>query len=172
MNFELGEACDVLERGPRVVTTLVEPVSDDWLSARPAHGEWNAHQVVAHLLYIEQSDWMVRTRHILEADPSVPFPAVEHGDQSARFPGATTVELARQLAELRDANLRELRALELSDADLDQEGMHPSLGPVTLRQLLATWVVHDHNHARQLHQALASHYAADVGPWRSLLGVL
>jgi hypothetical protein len=62
--------------------------------------------------------------------------------------------------------------LRLGDADLDRRGRHPSLGEVTLRQLLATWVVHDHNHLRQLQEALAAHYAADVGPWRSLLGVL
>ncbi|HEX6140123.1 MAG TPA: hypothetical protein VF013_06660 [Candidatus Limnocylindria bacterium] len=51
-------------------------------------------------------------------------------------------------------------------------GLHPSLGPVTMRQLLATWVVHDHNHLAQAHGALAAHYADEVGPWRALLGIL
>jgi hypothetical protein len=41
-----------------------------------------------------------------------------------------------------------------------------------MQQLLATWVVHDHNHLAQLHGALSAHYAAEVGPWRSFLGIL
>jgi hypothetical protein len=41
-----------------------------------------------------------------------------------------------------------------------------------MAQLLATWVVHDHNHLAQLHGALSSHYVAEVGPWRSFLGIL
>jgi hypothetical protein len=56
--------------------------------------------------------------------------------------------------------------------DLGLEGLHPTLGPVTMRQLLATWVVHDHNHVAQLQASLSAHYAAEVGPWRSYLGIL
>ena len=41
-----------------------------------------------------------------------------------------------------------------------------------LRQLLATWVVHDHNHVAQLQGALSAHYVTEVGPWRSFLGIL
>ena len=59
-----------------------------------------------------------------------------------------------------------------SEPDLTLEGLHPTLGPVTLRQLLATWVVHDHNHVAQLQAALSAHYVAEVGPWRSFLGIL
>lgn len=172
MTFDLAEACDILEGTPGVLRALVDPLSADWLASRPAEGEWDAHQVLAHLLYIEEDDWMVRTNHILEVGPATPFPPVGHGDQSARYPGATAAQLAQRFAEQRTANLAELRSLSLAADDLDRLGTHPSLGPVTLRQLLATWVVHDHNHVRQLHQALASYYVNEVGPWRSLLGVL
>jgi hypothetical protein len=41
-----------------------------------------------------------------------------------------------------------------------------------MRQLLATWVVHDYNHAAQLQGSLSAHYAGEVGPWRSFLGIL
>jgi hypothetical protein len=109
---------------------------------------------------------------IMEAGAAQPFPPVEHGDQSHRYPGLTTHQLVERFAELRAANLADLDALGVGDADLGRRGLHPTLGEVTMRQLLATWVVHDHNHVRQLQEALAAHYVDEVGPWRSMLGVL
>jgi hypothetical protein len=41
-----------------------------------------------------------------------------------------------------------------------------------MRQLLATWVVHDLNHLRQAQGAMAVRYSADVGPWKANLGIL
>ena len=40
-------------------------------------------------------------------------------------------------------NIIWFRSLGLTDADLEPGGMHPVLGEVTLKNLLATWVVHD-----------------------------
>jgi hypothetical protein len=43
---------------------------------------------------------------------------------------------------------------------------------VTLGQLIATWVVHDLNHASQVQSALAYGVGDAVGPWRTFLGIL
>jgi hypothetical protein len=50
--------------------------------------------------------------------------------------------------------------------------MHPSLGPVTLRQLLATWVAHDLGHVAQVARVMAKQYRDQVGPWVEYLPVL
>jgi hypothetical protein len=50
--------------------------------------------------------------------------------------------------------------------------MHPSLGEVTLRELLATWAVHDLDHIGQIYAGLAGSHDADVGPWKDYLGIL
>jgi hypothetical protein len=55
---------------------------------------------------------------------------------------------------------------------LDRRGLHPTLGEVSMRQLLATWVVHDLNHLREAQEAMAVRYSADVGPWKANLGIL
>jgi len=39
---------------------------------------------------------------------------------------------------------------------LDQQGLHPDFGAVTLAQLLATWVVHDLNHTHQIVKTMAN----------------
>ena len=72
---------------------------------------------------------------------------------------------------LRAKNLAALGDL-VSDADLDRRGLHPSLGEVTLRELLATWAVHDLDHIGQIYAGLAGSHDAEVGPWKTYLGIL
>jgi len=172
MTFDLAEARAALQRGPLVLRGLLEDVPPSWLAARPTPEDWDGHAVVCHLVYVEESDWLVRARMIVEVGPGAPFPPVEHGDQTGRYPGATAVALVDRFASLRADNLAALDGIGIGDEDLDRRGRHPTLGEVTLRQLLATWVVHDHNHIRQLQEALATHYVDEVGPWRAFLGVL
>ena len=55
---------------------------------------------------------------------------------------------------------------------LDQTGFIRMLGTVTLRHLLASWVVHDLTHIHQLSRVMAKQYAEAVGPWKQFMGVL
>lgn len=172
MTFDLGEARASLERMPAILQQLVTGLSPEWLAARPAAGEWSAHQVVCHLAYVEETDWMTRARMIREVGPIRPFPPVDHGDQTERYAGMSTDAVAQRFSDLRADNLDALDAMQLSDADLELRGMHPTLGEVTMQQLLATWVLHDYNHVAQLQGALSAYYVDEVGPWRSFLGIL
>jgi hypothetical protein len=47
-----------------------------------------------------------------------------------------------------------------------------AVGAVTLRQLLATWVTHDHSHVAQIARVMAKQYRDAVGPWRAYLPIL
>ena len=62
--------------------------------------------------------------------------------------------------------------MNLRNEDLDRRGLHPELGTVTLRQLLATWVVHDLDHLAQVSRTMAKAYATDTGPWTAYLSIL
>ena len=62
--------------------------------------------------------------------------------------------------------------LDLTPTDLDRPGLHPALGPVTLGELLATWVAHDLGHLAQIARVMGKRYRATVGPWRSYLPFL
>ena len=55
---------------------------------------------------------------------------------------------------------------------LDRRGRHPDLGEVTLRQLVATWAVHDLDHLSQVYASLAASHDEAVGPWKASLGIL
>jgi hypothetical protein len=83
--------------------------------------------------------------------------------------GRSLESLLDEFAARRSENLAALAALDLSDADLDRKGRHPSLGIVTLRQLLATWVAHDLDHLMQISRVMGRQYSDEVGPWRAYL---
>jgi hypothetical protein len=86
--------------------------------------------------------------------------------------GRTLESLLDEFARLRAENLRVLESWKLTDTQLDLQGEHPQQGPVTLRQLLAAWVVHDLGHIAQVARVMAKQYRSEVGSWLSFLPVL
>ena len=64
-------------------------------------------------------------------------------------------------------DLARLDELVNDEADLDRHGLHPALGEVTLRELLATWAVHDLDHVSQIFAGMAGSYDDAVGPWKA-----
>jgi len=127
---------------------------------------------VGHLIHGERTDWMTRTRLILESGESRPFERFDRLAQETASRGKSLGELLDEFARLRAANLRDLRALNLGAEDLERRGTHPTFGAVTLSQLLATWAAHDLTHLHQLSRVLAHQYREAVGPWTAFLGVM
>jgi hypothetical protein len=164
-------ARQVLSRTPAALTALVANLSDEWLHASEAPGAWSPYQVCGHLLHIEQTDWLDRTRVILTHGDDHTFEPVDREAGFARFAGWSVTDLVSAFSDARQANLAELDRL-VTTQDLQRGGIHPEFGAVTLSQLLATWVVHDLNHLHQAVKTMAKHYTDEVGPWRAYLPIL
>lgn len=165
------ETTNLLSRTPALLRTLLIGLPEAWTDTPDTAEGWRPRDVVGHLITGEQTDWMVRTRRILEHGTSLPFDRFERFAMLERDAGVPLDELVDRFAQLRDANMTALREL-VTDGDLDKRGLHPSLGEVTLRELLATWAVHDLDHIGQIHAGLAGSHDADVGPWKAYLGIL
>ena len=54
----------------------------------------------------------------------------------------------------------------------DFKDVHPELGEVNLKELLATWVTHDLGHIAQISRVMAKQYRQEVGPWLAYLSIL
>ena len=100
---------------------------------------------------------------------SEPYDRFRHWHRNA---GRTLPSLLEEFARCREQSLAQLRAWKLTDAELDLPGNHPRLGPVTLRQLLSAWAVHDLGHIAQVARVMAKQYTDAVGPWVQFLPVL
>ncbi len=170
--FDLAEAVAILERTPEVLRTFLDGLPRAWIEVREGDETWSAYDIVGHLIHGERTDWMERARRILEHGPELPFEPFDRFAQFEESRGRPLAELLDELAELRRRNLADLAALELGERELDLVGTHPELGGVTLRQLLATWAVHDLGHIRQIARVMAKRYAGEVGRWAEYLPVL
>ena len=172
MEFAIGPSIEVLERTPAVLHALLGGVSDAWVSGNEGPDTFSPFDVVGHLIDGEETDWMPRARIILarRADPRFePYDRFRHRARNAE---RTMASLLAELALLRAANLDELRSWALGPEELALRATHPGLGPVTLRELLASWVVHDLEHVAQAARVMAKQYGTEVGPWVPYLPVL
>ncbi len=172
MQFSLPHALQVLERTPQSFRALLGGLTEDWTAPNEGPDTFSAFDNVGHLIHGERTDWIPRARLILEQGPNRRFAPFDRFAQYRESRGKTLAELLDEFALLRGENLSTLRGWNLSEPQLALEGEHPSLGRVTLGQLLATWVAHDLGHLAQTARVMARQYREAVGPWRQYLPVL
>jgi hypothetical protein len=172
VRFQLAEAIQVLERTPGSFRALVNGVADAWSSSNEGPATFSAFDNIGHLIHGERTDWIPRARIILAQGANRRFEPYDRFAQVRESEGKSLTELLTEFASLRAENLAILRGWALTEEQLTLEGEHPELGTVTLRQLLATWVVHDLGHLAQTARVMAKRYREAVGPWRAYLPVL
>ena len=172
MDFTFENAIEVLERTPATFRALMGGLSDDWTTPNEGGETFSAIDNLGHVIHGERTDWIPRARIILAQGESVRFATFDRFAHRAERAGRSVAELLEEFDVLRRANLDELEGWRLTERELVLEGEHPTLGRVTLKQLLATWVAHDLGHVAQTSRVLAKQYRAAVGPWREYLPVL
>jgi hypothetical protein len=172
MRQNLNDTLALLTRTPTVLNALLGDLPDSWVLQNEGEKTWNAVDVIGHLIHGELADWMPRARMILESGESKTFEPFDRLAQERESQGKSLKQLLDEFGRLRSENLRELRRLHLEEKDLARRGRHPSLGVVTLSQLLATWAAHDLTHLHQISRIMAHQYREAVGPWKRYLGVM
>lgn len=172
MSLDLREGVAVLERTPSALRAMLLGLPSAWIDTNEGPETWSPFDVVGHLIHGERTDWIARATIILDQGENRQFAPFDRFAQFEESRGKSMPQLLDELAELRTNNLRTLQGWTLSDAQLDLVGEHPALGPVTLRQLLATWVAHDLGHIAQITRVMAKRYREEVGPWREYLPVM
>jgi hypothetical protein len=170
--FDLEEARAILARTPEVVAELLAGLPAAWLEANEGPETFSPREVLGHLIHGERANWIARARLILEHGEAKPFEPFDPFAQRLWLAERTAPELVQEFRALRGASLAILADWRISARDLDRSGRHPELGSVTLRELLATWVVHDLGHLGQIARVLAKQYGGAVGPWKAYLPVL
>ncbi len=152
--------------------SLLAGLTDPWIRGTEGPDTFSPFDVVGHLIDGEETDWIPRARIILARGARVRFEPYDRFRHRSRNVGRSLQSLLDEFGELRADNLDLLRSWRLTPVDLDLPGEHPFLGPVTLRQLLAAWVVHDLGHIAQAVRVMAKQYYGEVGPWVPYLPVL
>lgn len=170
--FKLDDTIQILEKTPDVIKALLSDLPESWTSANEGGESWSAFDIVGHLAHGEKTDWIQRAKLILEYGKEKSFEPFDRFAQFKDSEGKSLDELLDEFRNLRDQNLETLKSFKLNKEDLKREGLHPELGIVTLEQLLATWVVHDLGHLRQISRILAKNYKDEIGEWQQYLPVV
>jgi hypothetical protein len=172
VKFDLRKGMAILERTPQVLEALLSGLSEEWTAHNEGADSWSPFDVVGHLIDGELTDWMARLHIILEQEPDRRFEPFDRLRHISRNQGRALSDLLAEFRQLRERNLAELRALDLTTTQLQLTGEHPAFGSVTLEQLLATWIAHDLGHLAQITRVMAKQYREAVGPWQAYLPVL
>ncbi len=172
MEHNLQNSIALLTRTPAAINILVRDLPEEWTFRNEGENTWSVFDIVGHLIHGERTDWMARTRIILQFGETKPFDRFDRWAQQRESEGKSLPQLLDDFAQLRSHNLSELRALNLKPEDLRKRGTHPALGTVALSELLATWAAHDLTHLHQISRVMAYQYRTSVGPWVKFLGVL
>ncbi|MGH7636789.1 MAG: DinB family protein [Gemmatimonadaceae bacterium] len=170
--FDLQAGTAVLERTPVALREMLAGLPAPWISADEGPETWSPYVVVGHLVHGERTDWIPRARIILDQAANRRFEPFDRFAQFRESEGKSLAQLLDEFSDLRRANLGTLRGWNLTGDQLALEGEHPEFGAVTLRQLLATWVVHDLGHVAQIARVMAKQYREAIGPWRAYLPIV
>jgi hypothetical protein len=177
MEFNVARSIEILSATPGTLQSLLGNLSEEWTTSSGIEAKrkaeiWSPYDIIGHLLHADETDWIPRARIILGRGDDLTFVPFDRFAQFENSKGKSLAQLLDEFGRLRTENIGILRAWNLTDAQLDLEGVHPELSRVTLRQLLATWVVHDLNHVHQVATSIAKRYEAEVGPWKEYLSIL
>lgn len=172
MEFDLDRTRSILERTPGTLSTWLRDLPDAWVRQNEGPGTWSAFDIVGHLIHGERTDWIPRARIILQEGGSKVFEPFDRFAQ-LQFPESETLnDRLDRFSALRNESLTALDEMLLTSEQLELTGVHPELGTVTLKQLLATWAVHDLGHLAQVARVMAKGYTSEVGPWSAYLSIL
>ena len=172
MKYSLQRSYEILARTPAVLQSLLAGLPDDWVMNNEGPETYSPYDVVGHLIHGEKTDWAARTKMILEFGNTQTFVRWNREAMYEESIGKSLQQLLNEFAAIRKENMVWFKALNLTEDDLDKKGMHPVLGDVSLRNLLATWVVHDLTHIAQITRVMAKQYKSEMGPWTEFFRIL
>jgi len=172
MEFSISRALEILNKTPAVLEKQLGGLSSEWLMQNEGKGTWTPAEIVCHLIHCEEDDWVSRMKLILSETDDKSFRPFDRTKDFEKSKTNTISELLNKFRILREKNIAYLISLKLTDNELNKKGNHPAFGEVTLKQLLATWTVHDLSHIAQISRVMANQYSGAVGPWIEYLPLL
>jgi DinB superfamily len=171
IDHDLTASIALLENTSESTVRLVAALPESLLHQNEGPGAWSPYEVLQHLIWGEVDDWIPRVRLILEHQDRIAFTPFDRDGGKKRYADWPAQELVGEFRRLRAENLAVLRGFNLTDELLSLPGKHPTLGPVTLSQLIASWVSHDLTHLYQITRTIAADYKEAVGPWTEFMGI-
>jgi hypothetical protein len=156
-----------LEATPEILRLLMDGLSLDDASWKPAPDRFSVAEALEHLSHAEAHCFRARVERMVEEEN----PALDAYDQEALFAsgqysGRSAEDSFDHFEEQRELNLEYLR--ELPSGTTNRTGIHPEFGPLTVSHVLNEWAFHDIGHIKQIAEIIrALKYYPNMGPFQS-----
>lgn len=172
MEFSIQQSIAILEKTPWAVEQLLSGLPEEWILSNEGGETWSPFDIVGHMVHGERADWIARLEIILSENADKIFSSFDRFAQFHESMGKTLDVLLDEFKFLRAENIKILKSKKLSEINFNRIGIHPVFGSITLKNLIATWVVHDLNHLAQISRVMGHQYKEYVGPWKEYLRIL
>ncbi|MDX1686203.1 MAG: DinB family protein [Saprospiraceae bacterium] len=174
MNQDVSLILSVLNTTPQMIRSWLIQLPDDILLRSDRKDAWHTIDIVKHLIYGEQTDWIPRLQlmadHKEDRDP-VTFVPFDRQGHKANQENDISI-LIKTFEDLRTENIKSLKDIA-AQYDLENlKGIHPTLGLVTGKQMMSTWAVHDQSHIYQIARNITSSFVAHIGPWGEFMRIV
>lgn len=167
-----SKSLEVLQNTPQVLSAMLSNLSEGWTTTNEGENTWSTKEVVAHLIICEKTSWLVRAKIILSDTPHKTFAPIDMAAHFELSKNNSMQDLLKEFSRLRKNAIKELTSFKLEEAGMVKTAIHPKLGEVNLKQLIATWVTHDLAHIAQISRVMAKQNKENVGPFETFLRIL
>jgi hypothetical protein len=160
-----------LSRNRHVIYELLDGITKEEASWKPAPGKWSLLEIICHLHDEEREDFRTRLKHVLTT-PSEPLPPIDPAGwvSERKYMEQDHNEVLRRFMEERERSLEWLRSLQSPAWGNAYD--HPKFGKMTAELFFVNWHAHDLLHIRQIlgvkHKYLAHHTSETLqyaGDW-------
>ncbi len=161
-------AIDQLASTPDLLRIVLDGVTDEEATWKPAPDRWSIAEILEHLSHVEGYGFRNRIEQIVDEDS----PTLEVYDQQqyateGKYSSSDPEESFAHWEEQRETNVEYLRTLPVAAGT--RSGHHVKFGVVSVNHLLNEWALHDLGHVRQIIELIrAVRYFPAVGPFQEL----
>jgi len=136
----------------RVIAAYFDGMTAEQAATRTRPERWSSHEVLHHLVYEEREDFKKRVEWTLFHNDEG-WPPIDPAGwiDERRYPDEPLASTLAAFLTGREASLSWLGELATDGRlDLTAANVHPLAGSMTVADLIASWLAHDHLHLRQL----------------------
>ncbi len=170
-SFTLRKCLEILERTPTVLKTLLADLSGDWTASTSDH-EVGIHQIMHYLILNEEDTWLPNIKTILDGHRPSLLGLYEKLMPPEEVPDKAINSLLKEFKFLRELNLAEIRRLQIQLSNLNVTEDFSIWGKLSVKELMASWMVHDLSHIAKISRIMANRYETEVGKWSQHLDIL
>src|SRR2546426_4651612 len=99
--IELDEAKTLLHRTPQVLDALLRGLPEAWVHKNEGPDTWSSYDVVGHLIEAEETNWILRIRHLIRHGESAVFPPFDRFGFVEKSKGESMAEVLDAFASAR-----------------------------------------------------------------------